>query len=200
MHGNRPFGILPISTSAREKMMTAVVQKTVLTGCLAPIDKNGLEQLIANGKANPQVIKTLKCKTVAEGKFRHANYIRNLPAYIVDEPPGLLGDDTAPNPSEASLAALGSCLAVGIHANAVARGITVFRLEIELEGDLNITGVWGTGDLSDKPVGFTDVRAKVVFEADRPRAELEALIAHARVWSPVANTFTRPVNLDVSLA
>ena len=27
--------------------MTAVAQKTVLTGCLAPIDKNGLEQLIA---------------------------------------------------------------------------------------------------------------------------------------------------------
>jgi uncharacterized OsmC-like protein len=171
-----------------------------LTGCLAPIDKTGLDELIAKGKADPQVIKTLKCKTVAEGRFRHLNFIRSLPAYVVDEPPGLLGDDTAPNPSEASLAALGSCLAVGIHANAVARGITVFRLEIELEGDLNITGVWGTGDLSDKPVGFTDVRAKVVFEADRPRAELEALIAHARVWSPVANTFTRPVNLAVSLA
>ena len=76
--------------------MTAVAQKTVLTGCLAPIDKGGLEQLIANGKANPKVIKTLKCKTVAEGKFRHANYIRNLAPYIVDEPPGLLGDDTAP--------------------------------------------------------------------------------------------------------
>ena len=114
-------------------------------------------------------------------------------------PPGLLGDDTAPNPSEASLAALGSCLAVGIHANAVARGITVYTLEIELEGDLNITGVWGTGDLSEKPVGFTDVRAKVKFEADRPREELDALVAHARLWSPVANTFSRPVNLDVTL-
>ena len=34
--------------------MTAVAQKTVLTGCLAPIDKNGLEQLIVNGKANPK--------------------------------------------------------------------------------------------------------------------------------------------------
>src|ERR1700726_2915768 len=180
--------------------MTAVAQKTVLTGCLAPIDKEGLEQLIANGKANPKVVKTLKCKTGAEGKFRPANYIRNLPPYIVDEPPALLGDDTAPNPSEASLAALGSCLAVGIHANAVARGITVFKLEIELEGDLNITAVWGTGDLSEKPVGFTDVRAKVNFEADRPREELEALIAHAKVWSPVANTFTRPVKLDVHMA
>ena len=119
--------------------MTAVAQKTVLTGCLAPIDKAGLEQLIVNSKANPKVIKTLKCKTVAEGKFRHANYIRNLAPYIVDEPPGLLGDDTAPNPSEASLAALGSCLAVGLHANAVHRGWTVNKLELELEGDLNIT-------------------------------------------------------------
>jgi hypothetical protein len=67
-------------------------------------------------------------------------------------------------------------------------------------GDLNITGVWGTGDLSEKPVGFTDVRAKVHFEAERPREELEALIAHARKWSPVANTFTRPVSLEVKLA
>ncbi len=173
---------------------------TALTGCLAPIDKEGLDKLIAAGKANPEVIKTLKCKTVAEGRFRHLNFIRNLPAYIVDEPPGLLGDDTAPNPSEAVLSALGSCLAVGIHANAVARGITIYKLEIELEGDLNITAVWGTGDLSEKPVGFTDIRAKVTFEANRPREELEALIAHAKLWSPVANTMTRPVNLEVALA
>ncbi len=60
--------------------------------------------------------------------------------------------------------------------------------------------VWGTGDLSDKPVGFTDVRAKVTFEADRPREELQALVSHARNWSPVANTFSRPVNLEVALA
>ena len=180
--------------------MTQADETIVLTGCLAPIDKAGLDGLIALGKANPKAVKTLKCKTVAEGRFRHLNFVRTLAPYVVDEPPGLLGDDTAPNPSEASLAALGSCLAVGIHANAIARGITVFRLEIELEGDLNITAVWGTGDLSDKPVGFTDVRAKVIFEADKPREELAALVAHARNWSPVANTFSRPVNLAVTLA
>ena len=174
--------------------------KTAVTGCLAPIDRDGLAKLSEAGKANPDVIKTLKCHTVAEGRFRHLNFIRSLPPYIVDEPPGLLGDDTAPNPSEAVLSALGSCLAVGIHANAVARGITVYKLEIELEGDLNITAVWGTGDLSEtKPVGFTDIRAKVTFEADRPRAELDELVAHAQKWSPVANTMTRPVNLKVGL-
>ncbi len=170
---------------------------TAITGCLAPIDKAGLDHLIATGRANPQAIKTLKCKTIAEGRFRHLNMIRNLPPYIVDEPPGLLGDDTAPNPSEASLAALGSCLAVGIHANAVARGITVYKLEIELEADINITAVWGTGDTSPKPVGFDAVRVKVDLQADSPKEELDALIAHAKIWSPVANTFTKPVGLTV---
>jgi uncharacterized OsmC-like protein len=171
--------------------------QTALTGCLAPIDKDGLDKLIASGKANPKAVKTLKCKTVAEGRFRHLNYIRSLPPYIVDEPPALLGDDTAPNPSEASLAALGSCLAVGLHANAVHRGWTVRKLELELEGDLNITAVWGTGDTSEKPVGFTDVRVKVHLDADAPQNEIDELIKHVTQWSPVANTFTRPVNLAV---
>ncbi len=170
---------------------------TAMVGCLAPIDKEGLNKLIETGKANPQAIKTLKCKTIAEGRFRHLNMIRNLPPYIVDEPPGLLGDDTAPNPSEASLAALGSCLAVGIHANAVARNITIYKLELELEADINITAVWGTGDVSPKPVGFDAVRVKVDMQADAPQAEIDDLIAHAKKWSPVANTFTKPVALDV---
>ncbi len=72
-------------------------------------------------------------------------------------------------------------LAVGIHANAVARGITVRKLEIELEADINITAVWGTGDTSPKPVGFDAVRAKVHLEADAPQEELDGLIAHATV-------------------
>ncbi|GAD18958.1 OsmC family protein [Helicobacter fennelliae] len=176
------------------------MEKVIPTSCtrLDPIDKAGLDALIKDGKANPEVIKTLKCKTVAEGKFRHANYIRNLPAYIVDEPPTLLGDDTAPNPSEAVLAALGSCLAVGIHANAIAQDIVITKLELELEGDLNITAVWGTGDLSkDKPLGFTQVRVKVNLESNASKEVQEKLIAHATKYSPVANTILRAVDLDI---
>ena len=89
---------------------------------------------------------------------------------------------------------------MGIHANAVAQGITIKTLEIELEGDINITSVWGTGDLSEKPVGFTAVRAKVSIEADRSKEELDRLVQHARSWSPVANTISRPVDLDVQLS
>jgi uncharacterized OsmC-like protein len=175
-------------------------EAVVLTSCLKPIDKAGLEALVAKGKADPRAVRTVKCRTVAEGKFRHLNFIRNLPAHVVDEPAALLGDDTAPNPSEAALAALGSCLAVGIHANAVAQGITIRRLELELEADINITSVWGTGDTSPKPVGFEAVRVIVHLDADAAAEKLDSLVAHATAWSPVANTFAKPVALTVGRA
>ena len=69
--------------------MSSINEATAMTPCLAPdedglapIDKSGLDALITKGKENPQAIKTLKCKTVAEGKFRHLNYIRDLPLIL----------------------------------------------------------------------------------------------------------------------
>ena len=96
---------------------------TITQNVLRPVSKTGLENLAANAQANPNVIKSIKVKTVCEGQFRNLTYVRDLPEHVIDEPPSLLGQDTAPNPSEAVLAALGSCLSVGIHANAIVRGI-----------------------------------------------------------------------------
>ena len=174
-------------------------EKGALTSRLEPMSRSGLEK----PSITPKPTRRRCALEVPHGRrkaIRHLNYIRNLPPYIVDEPPGLLGDDTAPNPSEASLAALGCCIAVGLHANAVHLGWTVKKLELYLEGDLNITAVWGTGDVSEKPVGFTDVRVKVDMECDAPKAEVDALIDHVVKWSPVANTFIRPVHLQVKPA
>lgn len=167
---------------------------------LTPVDAEGLRALAEKGKADSSQVRTVRCRTVAEGRFRHLNFIRNLPAHIVDEPPALLGDDTAPNPSEAALAGLGTCICVGIHANAVNQGIAIASLELELEADINITSVWGVGDLSEKPVGFTDVRVKVNLEADADRETLDKLVAHAATWSPVTGTFRSPVPVSVALA
>ena len=165
---------------------------------IVPVEIDGLKSLSEKGKANPSAVRTLKCKTVQTDKFRHENHVRDLDPHIIDEPPGLLGDDTAPNPSEAVLAALGSCLAVGIHANCVFKGITLTKLELDLEGDINISAVWGTGDLNtEKIVGFSDIRVKVDVEGDAPKETLDEIISHSNKWSPVANTMRLPVNLSV---
>lgn len=170
---------------------------------LREIDKSGLDALGEKGKANPDAVVTLKAKTVCEGQFRNLTYIRELEPVVVDEPPHLLGEDTAPNPSEALLAALGACLAVGVHANATARGIKLTKLELAIEGDINVTAVWGTGDLADdKPLGFTAIRVKFDVETLEPMSDeaLDELLQHAKKWSPVANTMMRPVTLDCALA
>ena len=166
--------------------------------CLRPLDKEGLSALGEKGKANPDAVVTLKAKTVCEGQFRMQTYVRDLAPMLIDEPPHLLGEDNAPNPSEAVLATLGACLAVGVHANATARGVCLTKLEVALEGDINVTAVWGTGDVDEaKTLGFSAVRVKIDAEGDASREEIADIIKHSNVWSPVANTLRNNVELSV---
>lgn len=172
---------------------------TTISKPLEPIDAAGLDALATKGKSDPSQVRTVRCRTVAQRKFRHLNYIRDLEAHVVDEPPALLGEDTAPNPSEAILAGLGTCVSVGIHANAVARQIKLESIELELEADINITSVWGVGDTSPKPVGFSAVRITAHIEADAGRQQLEELLDHVLKWSPVTGTFVAPVPVTAKL-
>jgi hypothetical protein len=44
------------------------------------------------------------------------------------------------------------------------------------------------------------VRVKVDMECEGiSQDEISALVAHVKKWSPVANTFIRPVNLEVGV-
>ncbi|RLK50956.1 putative OsmC-like protein [Alkalispirillum mobile] len=167
---------------------------------LRPIDLEGLKALGAKAKLDPAKVNTLKAHTECEGVFRMMTYCRDLDGHLIDEPPTLLGEDNAPNPSEATLAALASCLLVGIHANATYRGITLYKLEADLEGDINISSAWGVGDTSEKRLGFTEIRVKFDIDANCSREELQELIEWSDKWSPVGNTLRNPVETKISLA
>ena len=159
------------------------------------INLEGLKELQVKSKNTTNPIKTLKCRTVAVEKYRHENYIRDLDVHIIDEPHVLLGDDTAPNPSEAVLAALGSCIAVGIQANLVNRGINFTKIELKLEGDIDISAVWGTGELTEKTIGFTSIRVKVNLESDLDKKQRDELIEHVLNFSPVTGSLRNPVEV-----
>jgi hypothetical protein len=68
-------------------MTDTVVTASVKTP-LRPISKEGLVNLATTAKANPNVIKSLTVKTVCEGQFRNLTFVRDLPAHVIDEPPG----------------------------------------------------------------------------------------------------------------
>lgn len=167
----------------------------------AGLDRPTLDAMVAGGRATPAAMRTLRCRTVAEGALRQSNYIRDLPPQRVEEaePAGPLAEAVAPSASEALLAAFGSCLAVGIHANAIARSIPIRALEVDLAADINTSAVWGAGDLNPRTIGFEAIRVSVRIDADAPRKVLDGLVKHAVLWSPVANTLHNPVHLDVTL-
>lgn len=56
----------------------------------SPLDRHALDILVADGKAEPTAMRTLHCRTVAQGRLRQLNYIRDLPPQPVmeDEPEG----------------------------------------------------------------------------------------------------------------
>lgn len=177
-------------------------QSNSASSTLRPIDCFGLDKLATKGKTNPESGKvTLKARTVTEGQFRNLTFIRDLQPVVIDEPPHLLGQNTAPNPSEAVLAALGACLAVGYMANASQRGINLSSITIEIEGDIDVSAVWGLGDTPDgKVAGFTEVRVKAHLGGDASRDELMDIIEKANRWSPVANTLRNNVRVTATLA
>lgn len=143
---------------------------------------------------------TLRCRTVAAGGFKQLNHVRGLPPLPIGEAFGPPGDTLTATPSEILLAALGSCLSARIHANAVSGSIAVRSLELDVEADLAPSTMWDARGQSVDAMGFEAIRVAVRMEANAPPEALRALIAHAVLWSPVANTLYGPVHLDVALA
>jgi uncharacterized OsmC-like protein len=142
---------------------------------------------------------TLRCRTVASGGFKQMNYVRNLPPLPIEERFGPPADVPVATPSETLLAALGSCLGARIHANAALASIVVHNLELDVEADVVANSMWEPPGHAPRAVGFEAIRITVHAHADASPEALRALIAHAVLWSPVANTIHDPVHLDVTL-
>lgn len=168
---------------------------------LEGIDAEGLQNLATKNQNNPERgHKVVRTRTVAEAGFRNVNYVRDLQPFLVSEPPQLLGDDQAANPTEVALGALGSCISVGLLANATHRGVTLSRIEVELEGDIDISATWGVGDLDpEKVLGVSHIRVNVNLDGDADQATLQEITDNAIKWSPVVNTFQRPATFETQL-
>lgn len=134
---------------------------------------------------------------VWNGGFRSESRVRDFDAVPSDEPFGLGGTNTAPNPVEQLLGALGNCLAVGYAANASAAGIAIDSLEIELNGDLDLHTFLG---LKEGHAGYSSIQATVKLVSDASPEALEALHAKVTSTSPVGHTLARPIPVSVDLA
>lgn len=116
-----------------------------------------------------------------------------------DEPPALLGEDSAPSAGDYVLKALAACYTVTIAANAAAKGIDLDSLHLELEGDFDLHGFLGL-DESVRP-GMGELRVEVAIDSpNASREQLEELIGVVQERSPIRDTIANPVPVVTTLA
>jgi uncharacterized OsmC-like protein len=135
-------------------------------------------------------------RTTWTGAFTSASHAREHGPIVSDEPELLAGGNSAANPVEYVLAALGSCLAVGYAASAAARGIELRTLEIDLSGTIDLRVFLG---LEEGHAGYDRIEATARVDSDAGDEELQALHEHVIRTSPVGNTIERPVALDARI-
>lgn len=168
------------------------------TSFLNEVDLPTVGALVQAVEADPDKGQTTwKSEVTWGGAFRTTARSRDFAPIAFDEPPGLGGTNTAPNPVEQLLGALGSCLVIGYAANASVAGIELKGLRIELEGDLDLQTFLGLGDGN---AGFSSIGATVHIEADAEKEAIEALHRKVVSTSPVGHCLSRSVPLEISLA
>ena len=191
-----------LETSVDNNVDKNVGTPTTVKTSLRPIDRDGLMAFAEKGRNNPGARGTNKVHTVMEGQYRSLSTVGNHAPVVVDEPPHLFGQDTAPAPGEIVLSGLGGCLAVGITAVATWKQVTLSKLEIFLEGDIGNPAAWGAGGALKAPpeMGFQAIRVKVEIEGDAPREVLDEIVQQANMYSPVANSLRNPIAFQIALA
>jgi putative redox protein len=115
----------------------------------------------------------------------------------VDEPAGLGGQDTAPNPVEYILAALGSCQEITYRLYADALGIPLNGVSVQLTGAIDLRGLFNV-EQNVRP-GFQKIDAEVTLDSPAPEADLARLKDIVDRHCPVLDILRNPTTVELSL-
>lgn len=117
---------------------------------------------------------------------------------IADEPPELLGANSAPNPQELLMSAVNACMMVGYVAQASIRDITLTGCRIETKGELDLRGFLGLAD--SVPPGYRRIDYMVTMEGNGTREQYEEIHKAVQATSPNFFNMAQPIEMNGTLA
>ncbi len=103
----------------------------------------------------------------------------------IDEPLELRGTNTAPNPVELLLAALGGCIVLTYRGYAKKYGIEIENIIVNLEGDM-IRGGW-VDEKGKERKGFKEIRYEVKIKTKAPVEKVDQLHKLVEEKCPVSD-------------
>jgi uncharacterized OsmC-like protein len=168
------------------------------------LNVEALGGLVETIKGNPHLSKSIWYASAEwKGGFACEVKSRNF-TWEIDEPTDLGGKDTAANPAEMYLGALAGCLNVGYTLNAAMLGVSIDKLNIDLEGDIDLPGFVGLAEAPGfedqcKLPGYTNVRVKVRMKSDASPEQLDQIHQNVMATSPIGLSVANQVGLDVQM-
>jgi len=160
-----------------------------------------VKQDAAKGKTHWHVTSTwrgqTRSRTQIEG-FAIGGELVGRPFTIdIDEPIELGGSNRFANPQEHLLAALNACMTVGYVAQCAVRGITLEKLEIETDGDIDLRGFLGIDPAV--PPGYEKLRYVVRIKGSGNKEQFAEIHKAVMATSPNFHNVSRPVDLEPTL-
>lgn len=151
----------------------------------------------ALGADAAQAIVTFQARSQLADGFRSNVAIRQF-SVAVDEPPALAGQDTAPNPVEYILAALGSCQEITYRLYADALGIPLNSVSVQLSGEIDLRGFFNV-DPKVRP-GFQRIDADVFIDSPAPETDIVRLKETVDRHCPVLDILRNPTPVELRLS
>lgn len=159
--------------------------------------KKSLDQLIHNvrkdaNKAEANFEATARLKDNLNVKCSSRQF-----DFEFDEPELLGGQDSAPNPVEYALAALGACQAITYKALATLKDVEVDQISVETTGDLDLKGFLGI-DQKVRP-GCEQVGFKTTVHSKEDPKKLERIAQQVENLCPALDVISNPVKVNGTL-
>jgi uncharacterized OsmC-like protein len=161
----------------------------------------GVRQGPAKGKTHWRVASAwqgqARSRTYVEGFEIGGEQVARRFSIDIDEPLQLGGSNRFANPQEHLLAALNACMTVGYVAQCAVLGITLEKLEIETEGEIDLRGFLGIDPTV--PPGYEKLRYVVRIKGSGTREQFVEIHKAVMATSPNFHNVSRPVNLIPTL-
>ncbi len=148
-------------------------------------------EALKSGQAPREV--EFRTRTELKEGVRCEAKIRNFPPVVMDEPPELGGQNTAPNPVEIVLAALGCCQEIMYAAYASMLGIELNSVRVNIRGELDLNGLFALDE--DTPAGFLEINYETDLDSPASDEELAKLAELVETHCPVYDTLARPISV-----
>ena len=190
------------------KIATVQARSSISSSVVNGIDTDAVHELIDNVDCDPatgmtrwRVASTWQggthSRAQVDGFSIGGTDVQRRFAIDIDEPLELGGGNAFANPQEYLLAALNACMIVGYTALCALQGITLQKLEITSEGDIDLRGFFGLDP--NVAAGYRELRSTVVVKGDGTEEQFRKIHDMVLATSPNFYNITQAVQVASAL-